>query len=78
MNDTGCLGLVHWDDPGGWYGEGTVPKSRKGPALGRNTGRKQVLRESDKGINLGQVDFLPSVESHLEDEECGQIGEVTA
>ena len=20
--DTGCLGLVHWDDPGGWYGEG--------------------------------------------------------
>ena len=22
MNDTGCLGLVHWDDPGGWYGEG--------------------------------------------------------
>jgi len=22
MHDTGCLGLVHWDDPGGWYGEG--------------------------------------------------------
>jgi len=22
MQDTGCLGLVHWDDPGGWYGEG--------------------------------------------------------
>ena len=21
MNDTGCLGLVHWDDPEGWYGE---------------------------------------------------------
>ena len=20
--DTGCLGLVHWDDPEGWYGEG--------------------------------------------------------
>ena len=19
--DTGCLGLVHWDDPEGWYGE---------------------------------------------------------
>jgi len=18
----GCLGLVHWDDPEGWYGEG--------------------------------------------------------
>ena len=22
MPDTGCSGLVHWDDPEGWYGEG--------------------------------------------------------
>ena len=22
MNDTGCLGLVHWHDPEGWYREG--------------------------------------------------------
>ena len=22
MQDTGCLGLVHWDDPEGGYGEG--------------------------------------------------------
>ena len=22
VQDTGCLGLVHWDDPAGWYGEG--------------------------------------------------------
>ena len=21
IQDTGCLGLVHWDDPEGWYGE---------------------------------------------------------
>ena len=21
MNKTGCSGLVHWDDPGGWDGE---------------------------------------------------------
>ena len=23
MNETGCSGLVHWDDPEGWYGEGS-------------------------------------------------------
>ena len=23
MQDTGCLGLVHWHDPEGWYGEGS-------------------------------------------------------
>ena len=22
MHDTGCLGLVYWNDPEGWYGEG--------------------------------------------------------
>jgi len=22
MQDTGCLKLVHWDDPEGWYREG--------------------------------------------------------
>ena len=22
MQDTGCLGLMHWDDPERWYGEG--------------------------------------------------------
>ena len=22
MHEAGCSGLVHWDDPGGWDGEG--------------------------------------------------------
>ena len=22
MQDTGCLGLVHWDNPEAWYGKG--------------------------------------------------------
>ena len=22
MHDTGCSGLMHWDDPEGWYEEG--------------------------------------------------------
>ena len=24
MHETGSSGLVHWDDPGGWYGEGVA------------------------------------------------------
>ena len=27
MHDTGCLGLVHWDNPEGWYGEGGGPSN---------------------------------------------------
>ena len=30
MQDTGCLGLVHWDDPEGWYGEGAGSGFRMG------------------------------------------------
>ena len=30
MHDTGCLGLVNWDDPEGWYGEG----GRRGVRMG--------------------------------------------
>ena len=30
MHDTGCLGLVHWDDPEGWYGEGGGRRAQDG------------------------------------------------
>ena len=30
MHDTGCLGLVHWDDPEGWYREGGEREFRMG------------------------------------------------
>ena len=30
MQDTGCLGLGHWDDPERWYGEGGVRGFRIG------------------------------------------------
>ena len=30
MHDTGCLGLVHWDDPEGWDGEGGGKRAQDG------------------------------------------------
>ena len=30
MHNTGCLGLVHWDDPEGWYGEGEGRRAQDG------------------------------------------------
>ena len=30
MHETGCLGLVHWDDPEGWDGEGGGRRFRMG------------------------------------------------
>ena len=30
MQDIGCLGLVHWDDPEGWYGEGSGRRVQDG------------------------------------------------
>ena len=30
MHDTGYLGLVHWDNPEGWYGEGVGRRVQDG------------------------------------------------
>ena len=30
MHDTGCSGLVHWDNPEGWYGEGRGRRVQNG------------------------------------------------
>jgi len=30
MHNTGCLGLVHWDDPEGWYREGGARRVQDG------------------------------------------------
>ena len=30
MHGTGCLELVHWDDPEGWYGEGGGRRAKDG------------------------------------------------
>ena len=30
MHETGCSGLVHWDNPEGWYGEGGGGRFRTG------------------------------------------------
>ena len=29
-DDAGCFGLVHWDDPEGWYGEGGGRRVQEG------------------------------------------------
>ena len=41
MHDAGCLGLVHWDDPEGWYGEGGGRNVQDGEHM-----RKKKKRQS--------------------------------
>ena len=38
MHDTGCLELVHWDNPEGWYGEGGGRREEGGGFRMGNTG----------------------------------------
>ena len=38
MHDTGCLGLVHWDDPEGWYGEGGERGVQDGEHVSKTSG----------------------------------------
>ena len=34
MHETGCSGLVHWDDPEGWDGEGVQGREGGGSGWG--------------------------------------------
>ena len=42
MHDTGCLGLVHWIDPEGWYGEGGGRRVQDGEHV-YNCGRFMLI-----------------------------------
>ena len=37
MHDAGCLGLVHWDNPEGWYREGGGRRVQGGEHIGYMT-----------------------------------------
>ena len=47
MHDTGCLGLVHWDDPEGWYGEGGGRRVQDGwinPSINPEVGGSSIQK----------------------------------
>ena len=48
MQDAGCLGLVHWDDPEGWYGEGGGRRVQDGEHM-RNKGIKKKKKRRSGG-----------------------------
>ena len=42
-HDAGCLGLVHWDDPEGWYGEGGGRRVQDGQKTKQKQKQKLLL-----------------------------------
>ena len=71
MHDTGCLGLVHWDDPEGWNGEG--PKLSY--TCRRCTGAP-LRRKRHKAAGVGERTLSPDAGSTLVDgeREGGRLG----
>ena len=47
MQDTGCLGLVHWDNPEGWYREGGGRGVQDGEHM-YTCGRFKILERKKK------------------------------
>ena len=52
MHDTGCLGLVHWDDPEGWDGEGGGRGVQYGEHMYTHGGFKSMYGKINKLINF--------------------------
>ena len=49
MHDTGCLELVQWDDPEGWYGEGGGKKKLERKRVKGKKRRKEKGSEKGRG-----------------------------
>ena len=47
MHDTGCLGLVHWDEPEGWDGEGVGRGVQDGEHMYVHGGFKSVYGKTN-------------------------------
>jgi len=68
MHDTGCLGLVHWDDPERWYGEGGGRRVQDGEHMytcgrfisifGKTNTILYSLKIKFKEIKSGLVSFI--------------------
>ena len=46
MHETGCSGLMHWDDPEGWDGEGGGRGSRMGNTRTRTADSCECMAET--------------------------------
>ena len=46
MHETGCVGLVHWDDPEGWDGEGGGRGVQDGEHMCTHGGFKSMYGKS--------------------------------
>ena len=55
MQDTRCLGLVHWDDPEGWYGEGGGRGFRMGNTCTSVADHVDVWQNKYNNINSLQL-----------------------
>ena len=51
MHDTGCLGLLHWDDPEGWYGEGGGRRVQDGEQKKEKKEKKKFIADKTLTCN---------------------------
>ena len=47
MQHTGCLGMVHWNDPEGWYGEGGGRRVQDGEHMYTHGGFKSMYGKTN-------------------------------
>ena len=60
MHDTGCLGLVHWDDPEGGYGEGAYI-SQPGPAGREDYSEIVLLGSTSEVVSISETPLLERI-----------------
>ena len=75
MHDTGCLGLLHWDDPEGWDGEGVWRGFRMGNTCTPMADSSQRMAKLIQCCKVKQINkffliFLKIKEKKKKIEQC--------
>ena len=55
--DTGCSGLVHWDDPEGWYGEGEIRSLVLTDTLYKTYKQQDLLYSTEENIQYFVINY---------------------
>ena len=71
MHDTGCLGLVHWDDPEGWDGEGGGRGVQDGQHMYTRGGFMSMYGKTNKILSSKNI-----IKEIVLAKEVGQQGKV--
>ena len=77
MHETGCSGLVHWDAPEGWDGEGSGRGFQDGAHMYTMEYHSAIKKNSFESVLVKWIKLEPIIQSEVSQKEKHQYSILT-